>query len=608
MRKLFVAVVVALGWLLLAAPGSVAAQGGERITSFQVTADLRTDGSLAVTETISYDFGAGPDDARHGIERVLDVREPADDDRDRVYELRDVTVSSPTGAPAGVRLIEGDTTTTIRVGDPDRTVSGRHTYRVAYVLAGLMNAFGDHDELYWEVTGTRWRVGLADVGVVVTAPGGLSQVECFAGEATSRDPCGVERTEGQQALFAQPSLASGEGLTIVVGLDKGVVTVPPPVFDAARRGPWDSPPSALSYVVAGLAAVGAAVGGGLLWLRGGRDRMYVGLPPGLAPAPGQSGAEEYVPITGGPEPAVAFTPPKGVRPALAGVLLTERITPAQVSATIVDLAVRGYLRIDELPGRDWQLVWLGTPRQGDELAPYESTLLDTLFDGRGAVAMSALNTTYSASYRLVTGQLADEATRAGWFRRPVGSRRPAGSSKLLRLAVAAVAVPILFGGTGTVLAVLGAGWSMVVVVFGLLVAAVTGYLVWRAMPARTALGRAMWAQTMGFRRYLETAEAEQLRHEEAASVFSRYLPLAMVFGLTKRWAAVFAALAATQGGIAVVGWYTGDPDSLGTSLDDFGSSSGSVLTSVPPSSASGSSGFSGGSVGGGGGGGGGGSW
>jgi hypothetical protein len=96
----------------------------------------------------------------------------------------------------------------------------------------------------------------------------------------------------------------------------------------------------------------------------------------------------------------------------------------------------------------------------------------------------------------------------------------------------------------------------VVVTLGLLVAALIAVIVWRAMPSRTATGRAVWAQTVGFRQYLATAEAEQLRHEEAASVFGRYLPLAMIFGLTRRWAAVFAALAAAA--LLVVALRAGD--------------------------------------------------
>jgi uncharacterized membrane protein YgcG len=606
-RILLLTTLAVLAWLTAAggtATGAVV-QGGERITAFVIRADVRADGVVAVTETIEYDFGGAQ---RHGIERELVLREPADDERDRVYELGQVAVTSPTGAPSEVQLVDGDAGTTIRIGDPDRTVTGRQTYELAYTLTGLMNAFDDHDELFWEATGTGWRVPLSDVTVTVTTPGDLRRTACYAGDPSSRSPCGSAVADDSAATFAQSTLAPGEGLTVVVGVDKGVVTVPPPVLDDARRGPWDSPPSVLSYVVAGLAVVGAGVGGGLLWLRRGRDRMYVGLPPGLTPAPGQPAVETDVPVSGTPEPAVAFTPP-AVTPGMAGVLLTERTSPTQVSATIVDLAVRGYLRIDERPGRDWELVWLGTPRQGDRLAPYEQLLMDTLFEGRASVLLSSLNTTYSASFRLVTRSLADAVNQAGWFRRPVGAVASPGSSRLLRIAIAVVAVPILFGGSGTLLAVLGAGWSILVVVFGLIVAAVIGVFVWRAMPARTAAGRAVWAQTVGFRRYLATAEAEQLRHEEAAAVFSRYLPLAMVFGLTKRWAAVFAALAAAQGTVAAVGWYTGDPGSLGPSLDDFGSRSGSVLTSVPPSSASGSSGFSSsGSVGGGSSGGGGGSW
>jgi hypothetical protein len=304
---------------------------------------------------------------------------------------------------------------------------------------------------------------------------------------------------------------------------------------------------------------------------------------------------------------VAFTPPKGVRPALAGLLLTERTAPVQVSATIVDLAVRGYLRIDELPGKDWRLTWLGNQRPDDQLAPYEQTLLDSLFQGEPAVQMSDLNRKFRSRFQQVSGQLADEGYRAGWFRRRPSAGAGTMPRQLVGCLLVLVFLPISFGGVGSVLALAGAGWSAVVVAAGILVAIAIAFLVWRAMPARTALGRATWAQVVGFRRYLATAEADQLRHEEAASVFSRYLPLAMVFGLTRRWAAVFAQLAAAQGTVAAVGWYTGNPYYLGSSLDDFGRSSGSVLTSSP-SSSSGGSGFSGGSVGGGGGGGGGGSW
>lgn len=602
-----IGVLAALGGV---APALAAAQADEQIASFKIDAEIQPDGALTVTELITYDFG---DNERHGIEREIDVREPADEDNDRVYALSGVTVSSPTGAPAGVRLIHNARSTTIRVGDPDLTVTGRQQYQLQYTLRGLMNSFDEHDELFWEATGTRWRVSLLDVTVTVRTPGGLRQVSCFAGESSSQASCDQQQAvDQQQAAFGQGSLQVGEGLTVVIGLDKGVVAVPPPVLEAVQRGPWEAPPSRLSYLVAGLSVVGAATIGGLLWLRGGRDRTYLGVPLGLAPAPGQASAEDFVPVTGGPEPAVAFTPPKGVRPALVGLVLAERTTPVQISATIVDLAVRGYLRIDELGGGDWSLTWLGQQGPDDQLAPYEQTLLDSLFEGRPTVTLASLRRKFQTSFRRVSRELADEGYRAGWFRRRPRVTASSGSPRqLLGCLMPLLFLPISFSGVGSALALIDAGWSTVVVVFGLLLAVVIGYLVWRAMPARTALGRAVWAQTMGFRRYLATAEADQLRHEEATEVFSRYLPLAMIFGLTKRWAKVFAALAAAQGTVATVWWYGGgDPSGLGPSLDSFGRSSGSVLSSAPASSsAGGGSGFSSsGSVGGGSSGGGGGSW
>jgi hypothetical protein len=65
-----------------------------------------------------------------------------------------------------------------------------------------------------------------------------------------------------------------------------------------------------------------------------------------------------------------------------------------VTATIIDLAVRGFLTISEVPGkRDWLL----TRKDGDVagLLPYERTLFDGLFaNGRQHVEVSELKGTF----------------------------------------------------------------------------------------------------------------------------------------------------------------------------------------------------------------------
>ena len=500
----------------------------------------------------------------------------------------------------------------IRVGDPDLTITGRHSYVLGYVLHGHLNAFDDHDELFWQATGTEWTVPIGNVTVDVRTPGGIQDSRCLAGEPDSESPCdGAEVRDETQAVFAHDTLSPGEGLTVVVGLAKGTVTVAPPdLHDRFMRLPVGWAITAAAVLVLGTAAACA-----LAWNRLGRDRKYAAVPLGLTPAPGQPAAEQPVGLSGEPEPAVAFVPPRGMRPALAGLLVAERVRPQHVSATIVDLAVRGHLRIEELPaggfggGRDWQLRRSLAPPP-DELAPFEQNLMAKLFSGGDLVLLSQLKGSFAPQFRQVSGQLADAGLRAGWFR-----RRPRTGNQAVGCVVAGVLAVVILPMLAFI--VLGGalflGWPVLVVAGAVVVsAAIVGITVY-ALPARTALGRAMWAQVLGFRRYLETAEADQLRDDEAAARFSRYLPYALVFGLTDRWARVLGQL--NQAGREVgVDWYTGPALNnlvwLGPAMSDFSSTSSSTMSYSPSSSsAGGSSGFSSGSsVGGGSGGGGGGSW
>ena len=135
----------------------------------------------------------------------------------------------------------------------------------------------------------------------------------------------------------------------------------------------------------------------------------------------------------------------------------------------------------------------------------------------------------------------------------------------------------------------------------------------RLAVGRTPEGSAVLDQLLGFRRFIETAEANQLRWEEGEDVFSRYLPFAVVFGETERWEKIFAELAA-QGRLAGdPSWYSATTSVAATTglvsaLSGFtAAATSSVISSTTGSS--GGSGFSGGgSAGGGGGGGGGGGW
>jgi predicted membrane protein DUF2207 len=596
-----VALLVLLGPLTLLGAGPAGAAGEEHISAYDVTLDVRADGSLGVREQITYDFGA---QERHGIFRTIPVRVPYDDNDDRVYDLNDVAVTSSTRAPTQVDRSDSDGIATLRIGDPDRTVTGVQHYVVTYTVDGAINGFADHDELFWNAIGDGWPVPVDRATVTVTTPAPITRVACFAGPKGSTLPCGSIDTSGSTAVARQPAgLAPYDALTVVVGLPRGAVRATGPHLEERYTLRRALTPTPLTGSVAGLVLVPGLAGVALLVGLLGRDRRYAGLTPGLAPTTGST--EERVPLTGAGPVAVQFQPPAGLLPGQLGTLLDEQANVVDVTATIVDLAVRGHLRIVELPhghwfsSRDWQLEKL-TGGSGT-LTGYESLLYDGLFHDGDQVRLSSLKKTFAGRMASVQQALYMDVVEAGWFRgRPDKVR---GGYRVLGLFLAV--------GGGWLTFVLGKHlhWAPVgiaVSVVGVVLVALSG-----RMAARTARGSAVLAQAKGFRTYLATAEADQLRFEEGQDIFSRYLPFAVVFGVTDHWVQVFAPLAAA-GRVAPAAWYVGpsgwDPTHFGDSFDGFASSAASTLAAATPSSSGGSGFGGGGSSGGGGGGGGGGSW
>ncbi len=611
---LLAAAVVSTGLLTLVGAGPAVAADAASIPSYDVAMRVGPDGRLHVTETIRYDFGSSP---RHGITRDIPTRVPYDKRRDRLYRLHDVTVSSPQAStPTDLAVSDSNGVTSLRIGDPERTVTGRHSYTVRYTIDGALNRFPDHVELFWNAVGADWDVPVGAATAEVTAPTAIRQVACFAGPRGSTTSCGLARADGARAAFAAPrGLPPRNALTVVVGLPVDAVTSAGPILRAkvvppAQPSARDLLPSAWTGTLGiGIVAIGGVA---VLWLVGatGRDRRWAGLTPGVLPAGGVVVAEERVPMRREPV-AVAFTPPLGLRPGQIGTLLDEQANVIDVTATIIDLAVRGHLRIEELirphwfSPRDWRLLRLDAPST-DELLPYEQELLSGLFESGDDVRLSSLKQKFAARLAAVQTKLYEDVTAAGWFRGRPDRVRGRWSAAGFALAAVGVVLAYLLGKQ------VSAHWAVVgvaVAVVGLLLSQLG-----RRMPARTPAGSAVLAQAQGFREYIRTAEAEQLRFEERGDVFSRYLPYAIVFGEAERWVRVFGALAAASPAAATTGpaWYVGpagwDLGHFSESLTGFTTSASSTFATATPSS-SGSSGFGGGgSSGGGGGGGGGGSW
>jgi hypothetical protein len=645
------AVVLGLAALVgLPAGAAHAAGGGERILSFDADYAVQPDGSVDVTERIRWQFGAGE---HHGIKRNIITRQGygKSGDKTRLYPLSDASASSPSGAPTDVQTSDFGASTVLRIGAPDQTVSGTQTYVVHYTLAHVVNLIEPteqatsgpnterHVELYWNVLGTQTSVPVDEASVTVTGPGRVTDAACFVGATRSDQQC--RATAGRKAQFAARDLAPNEGMTVAAAFpDKGFTDTSKDIVDQAPEegGSSSSLSSGTARAVTLLSSgVGilvpvltAAVMGLLVW-RNGRDERFAGLTPGVVPAPG----EQVGTTRGGAGPvAVRFSPPDGVRPGLVGTIIDEDAGTIDASATVVDLAVRGHLQIEEVPsgglgrlvGRnDWRLV-RREPEHRQELLPYEQTLLDGLFSRGNDVMLSDLKNQFHTSLESAKRQMYAETVRRGWFRKSPERTRGAWKTFGTVLFFIGVASGWFYGFGSSDIDQRG-GLSLgipsgIILAGGLMIAGGLIWLLGKRMPARTAVGSAVLAQSEGFREYLSTAEADQIRWEEAQDVFSRYLPYAIVFGLADRWATVFGdvAEAAEAAGHPLVmpTWYlfAGAPGfggfaGIADGVDNFSTMASGTFTSTPGSSGGsgfGGGGFGGGFAGGGGGGGGSSSW
>jgi uncharacterized membrane protein YgcG len=590
--------VIAAAAIVLFVPAMAPAQHSEVIHRYDVEIEIEADGTLLISETIRYDFGSSE---RHGIYRDIPDRLEYDDEHDRLYPIDVVSVTASAGTPSAYMVVREGGLFRIRVGDPDRTISGAHTYVLTYRVDGVLNAFPDHDELYWNAIGDQWDATIERARVTVTAPGAIERVACFAGPTGSTLPCKTAEVDGGSATFEHRDLSAHEAFTVVVGLPKGVVPEPPPILDdrwSVGRAFSITPASVGGFVVLLIAAVG---GFGVLAWRTGRDRRVVGSPVDIVMGAPDGTSERPVPLFESGGAPVEFAPPAGLRPGQIGTLVDEVANPLDVTATIVDLAVRGHLTIVEIPKSGWfgKPDWmLARKDQADaSLLEYERRLLEGLFEGGPEVELSSLKTTFVTRLHTVQEALYDDAVSSGWFvGRPDRIRQ-----RWIGIGVGALVV----AGAIEFAAIRWTEYGLVgvpLLLFGLLV--LTGA---RWMPRRTAKGTGLARRVSGFRTVIATAEAHLARWAEQENVFTRFLPYAIVFGLTEKWAKAFEGLARQPD----TSWYVSSRPfayaGFAEAMNGFSVTTVGTIASTP--SGSGGTGFGGGGfAGGGGGGGGGGSW
>ena len=528
---------------------------GERIEDFHSNILVEKDGSIKVTETIRYFF----DYPRHGIYRNIPFTKY---DQGKRYDVKFKfdKVTDEKGKKYNAKASKSGEQWVLKIGDPNKTIDGEHTYIISYEAFGELGYFPDHDELYWNVNGNGWDVPIKKATATITLPQRLSseksKVACYTGPYQSKKQNCTGTTDGSTTTVATTLfLNSGEGLSIVEGFPKGIVEVLKPEVYVPFFERWYGKITLVGIII-----------GVLLW--------YIVLPVYLIIRWFRFGRDPEVGIA----VRATFDPPKiGKRfltPAETGSLIDESVNNRDIFSTIVDLARRGYLKIAEPKNREFHLIKDAPRTRSAALLPFEKTLYEGLFaDGEDVeIKKIKLYTTTAAVQKELYALLVTH----GYFTKNPNSTR------------------LKYYGLGSIgLFTLNFVMAFIAFVFG------------RVMPRKTLLGAQTAKQAEGLKNFLTSQERQLNFQGEKQMLFEKLLPYAIAFGVEKQWAKRFEKF-----DLKNPDWYEGSSSShFNTVL--FASSishsySSFAVASTPPSSSG--SGFSGGSSGGGGGGGGGGSW
>ena len=603
----FLVVVTALAWALLTPTQAYAAD--DQIDSFTINYDMQPSGVLKVKETIVWRFGSNS--GRHGIQRDLVIREPdPDSDQDFVYGISNINVTSPDDYVA--TQFSSETTQSqggreeelnVRIGDPGQTISApTATYVISYDVTGAMRSFSGYDEFFWDGPGFGNPL-IKEVTITTTVPGGAQDASCFAGPPGSTTACETKKfTKGGEASFAQTNVPAGQSVSIGVKITPGLVADNKPHMEpnGSKLSPAETVGAMALAAVTLLITVGSPIVGVLWWRKNGRDQRYADLAPGTVPYPGQE--VRIVPNDPDITIPVAFSPPP-IPVAEAGLLIDGQVDSRETAATIIDLAVRGALTVQSY-GRDDFQVTLVDPNGAT--APHEMVLLTNLFDGEppGAVRDLSAPGSLASAHEQMRDSVRNQVAARGWFRKVPS----AAATRSIGFGVIVIGIFASFA----------VGFWLLLLLLPLLPIVITLAVIRRKLRRgqRTAEGRAVCDQIEGFRTYLATAEADQLKFEEGEDIFSKYLPWAIIFELADRWAKICGDLVA-MGRLPneTPYWYVGNYQMAAFNTAFLTSSLTSAATPVASSSGAGGTGFGGGSSfggggfsGGGGGGGGSGSW
>jgi len=564
------------GLLVFVIPAVPLSAKDRRILNFYANVKVLPNGTVDVTENITFQFIGGP---WQGIYRSIPVEYSGPRGLNYSLFLDIERVTDEAGAKLRYETSRDRQYLKVKIYIPQADNSAR-TVSLEYTVSDALRFFDDHDEFYWNVTGDEWPIPIPQAGAHIVFPEGTTGLRANVFTGVYRTNTGnavAEISDNSVEVRTTSALGIHEGLTVAVAFDKGVVREPSLLYLYLRSNwPIFLPVPAFFFMF-------------WLWWTRGRD-------PRLRPI------------------AAQYEPPDKLTPGEVGTLIDNSVDMRDVTASIVDLAVRGYMVIEEqqkdhllgLTHSKQYLFHLKKSRaEWAALKPHEQELLEGFFSAGNSGDTVSLDDLHNRFYQTIPGiqsQIFASLLGKGYY-----THRP-DTVRAAYLLFGIVAGFFLIGGGVWVSRHMGMA-ILPFVVAGVLTAIIICGFGW-FMPARTLAGAHALEGILGFEDFLNHVEADRFnRTIKTPEMFEKFLPFAMALGVEKNWSKAFEGIYTEppqwyQGGNFGPNFY---PYLFVNNLNTMSVETGGVLASAPRSSegsgfsGDGGGGFSGGGFGGGGG-------
>ncbi|MEP7236438.1 MAG: DUF2207 domain-containing protein [Ferruginibacter sp.] len=591
----------------------------DRITSFNSTVRIGTNGKLLVQEEISIHNGNGEtnsvynndgssqgtsvnNEIKRGIVRAFPLYyiNKYKIFQNTTFKLKEVLRD---GKNENYHTENHENGILVYTGSSDVFLEkGEYTYSITYETDHQLKLLKDYDELYWNVTGNGWSFKIDSASCTVILPKGATVLssKCYTGlQGATGEDCNISQSIVDDSVViifkSLKSLAPYNGLTIATSWPKGFIKNEPSFWQTVKYYVWNN--KAVFFLP--IAALFSAIFCFIFWFRYGRDPKKGTVYP-------------------------LFEPPAGFGPAALGYIRNQKFSNQLTAATIVDAAVCNKIKIDvERDGLIFKhneyLIRKSKLPEKPPVSNYEvfwsdvKDLIGThIKKGKYNKSLGDLNTKVKSyceeNYKNKDGSV--KTNYKGFF---------ALNGKYTLFPGLVCAAAAIWGFVELMRALMLSNfWQIAYFIGGIILCSLVFRIFRKLLAAYSPEGRLLVDKIEGFRMFLATADENRFDTlsppKKSLELYEKYLPFAIALDCEIAWGKKFEDILST----AVIGGAVGassfaqsmsrDNDSFSSSFASSFSGAISSASSPPSSSSDGGSSFDGGSSGGGGGGGGGGGW